>query len=220
METAASELLRSLAALPASERDAALEARLGLREDVPSTSPGEHLIGYHPSGVASIVRALCELAVGAEDTLIDLGSGLGKVLFLARILTGAKARGVELQASLVERARGHAARLALDVDFTHADIRDTALDDGSVFFLYAPCTGPALAAVVERLHAVARQHAIRIAALGVELDRLAPFLVSRGLDSFWLSLYDSVIPGVPARPRRAPSFDEWTARLAFERPPA
>jgi len=220
MAPAASELLSLLAALPASERDAAVEECLGIRDAaVPSTSPGEHLIGHHPSGVASIMRALFEVPVGAADTVIDLGSGLGKVLFLVQMLTGAKARGIELQADLVERARRHNARLGLDVRFTCGDIRSEALDDGNVFFLYAPCTGPALAAVVARLHAVAQHQAIIVMALGVELDRLAPFLAARRIDSFWLSVYDSVVPGVPVQPRRAPLLDERIERIAFERAP-
>ena len=37
--------------------------------------------------------------------LVDLGSGLGKVVMLTRLLTGAAAIGIELQASLVERGR-------------------------------------------------------------------------------------------------------------------
>ena len=56
-------------------------------------------------------------------------------------------------------------------------------------------------------------------ALGVELDRLAPFLAARRIDSFWLSVYDSVVPGVPVQPRRAPLLDERIERIAFERAP-
>jgi hypothetical protein len=66
-----------------------------------------------------------------------------------------------------------------------------------VFFLYVPFTGAVLGRVLERLPDVARRHAIVVCALGVDLA--APWLAQRPLDAFWLSLYDSVVEGVPAR---------------------
>jgi hypothetical protein len=193
---AARDLLETIARVPVVERDAWIERHLGLGE-APSKPPGDDLVGYHASGVAPIVHMLHAVPVVPADVLVDLGSGLGKVVLLARMLTGATVRGVELQASLVERARTTAKRIGIDVRFDHADVRDAALDDGTVFFLYVPFTGAVLGRVLERLHEVARRHAIVVCALGVDLA--APWLAQRPLDAFWLSLYDSVVEGVPAR---------------------
>jgi hypothetical protein len=199
----AASLLAWLASLPPSERDAAVEEHLGLADAAPpSTPPGEDLIGYHASGVAPIVRMLLEVPVVAGDVLVDLGAGLGKVVLLTRLLTGATARGIELQPALVDRAREAAAKLGVDVSFTQGDARHVDLDGGTVFFLYLPFTGPALADVVARLRTVASRRAIVVCALGVELDREAPWLVRRPVDSFWLTIYDSAVPGVLPRPRR------------------
>jgi SAM-dependent methyltransferase len=192
-----------LASIPPAERDAAVEEYLGIAAPAPSSvSPGEHLIGYHPSGVASIVRALIEVPVRVDDVVIDLGAGLGKVVLLAHLLTGATARGIEIQPLLVDRARDAARRLGASARFTHADVRDADVDDGTVFFLYLPFTGPALTRVLQRLHAIAKRRAIVVCSLGLDLDKEASWLVRRSIASFWLALYDSSVPGVA---RRSPS---------------
>jgi SAM-dependent methyltransferase len=194
------DLLAWLASLPPAARDAALEHRLGITEHGAHDSPGEDMIGYHASGVAPIVRALMEAPVRPTDTFIDLGAGLGKAVFLARLLTGATARGVEVQSTLVERARERAAARGIDVTFACTDARHADIHDGTVFFLYTPCTGPAMDAVLDRLRAVAAQRAIVVCALGFDAHRRAPWLVPRPLDAFWLTVYDAALPGVPRRP--------------------
>ena len=189
----AADFLAWLATVPTDARDAAVEERLGIAAGPDEHAPpGENLIGYHPSGVAPILRALAEVPVRRGDALVDLGSGLGKVVLLAAIVTQAQVRGVEIQPALVERARRAAARLELDVRFDLGDARDLALGDGTVFFLYSPFTGPALDAVLERLRAMARERAIVVCALGVDLDRTG-WLARRPLDDFWLAIYDSVV---------------------------
>ncbi len=153
----------------------------------------EHLIGYHASGTEPILQALWEAPVTDQDVFVDLGSGLGKVVLLARKLTGATARGIEIQPELVRRARRIAARLGIDALFEHADVREADLAEGTVFYLYDPFTGPVLAAALERLRDVARRHPIVVCALGVDLERVAPWLERRAQDSFWLAIYDSRI---------------------------
>ena len=227
----AHEWLAWLASLPPGARDTAVEERLGIATGdaaSPATRPpdfesrhrpsggclGEHLVGYHASGVASIVRALVEAPVVASDVLVDLGSGLGKVVLLARLLTGATARGVELQPALALRARAAADRLGIDVRFTDGDAREVDLDDGTVFFLYVPFTGPVLAEVLGRLRAIAKRRAIVVCALGVELHREARWLTPRPSDSFWLTIYDSAEPGTaPRAGARSPLADDEAATV-------
>lgn len=196
------ELLAWLASVAPKERDRAAEEHLHIREHTHSWSPpGEHLVGYHASGVAPIVRAIVEIPVMADDVFVDLGAGMGKVVMLVHLLTGAKARGIELQGALVDHARASAARVGCDVDFAYGDVRDAYLEDGTVFFMYTPVTGPAVDELLRRLMAVASRHAIVVCCLGFDLDRLAPWLVRRNVDAFWLSIYDSVAANVPPRPR-------------------
>lgn len=211
------ELLSWLASLPPAARDAAVEEHLGISGPAPSSPPGEHLIGYHPSGVAPIVHALMQVPVEPDDVVVDLGAGLGKVVFLTRLLTGATARGIELQPALVLRAREAAARSGFDVHFEQADARDADLSDGTVFFLYLPFTGPVLVETLSRLRAIAEDHAIVVCTLGFDLD--ASWLVRRPLDSFWLTIYDSFVPGRPPRPTQARSClsGRCADAIAFER---
>jgi SAM-dependent methyltransferase len=195
------ELLRWLATVPPSERDRVLEERLGIVADSGSAAPpGDELIGYHPSGVAPIVRALAEVPVTEHDVFVDLGAGLGKVVLLAALLTGATARGIEIQPALVGRAREAAARLKLDVRFEVGDARDADLDDGTVFFLYLPFTGGVLSRMLDRLRTVAERRRIVVCALGIDLDR-TDWLARREVDEFWLAIYDSILPGAPSPAR-------------------
>ncbi|MEQ1727061.1 MAG: SpoIID/LytB domain-containing protein, partial [Vicinamibacterales bacterium] len=75
--------------------------------------------------------------------------------FLVHLLTGASARGIEIQPHLVERARATAAAWRLDVAFDCGNVADRELD-GSVVFLYAPCNGELLARVCARIDALAK----------------------------------------------------------------
>ena len=211
-----SDLLAWLAAMPADQRDRAIEERLGIGDSAPSASPGEHLVGYHPSGVAPIVRALLEAAVTPDDVVVDIGCGLGKVVMLAALLTGARARGVELQPHLVARARVAAAALALPVTFSSEDARVANFDDGTVFFLYVPFSGPVLDRVVDRLACVADKRAIVIATLSVDLPPRR-WLTRRDVDSFWLSVYDGRGENVPPRASRVLRSSTDAERIAFER---
>jgi SAM-dependent methyltransferase len=214
------DLLAWLASLPPLRRDAAIEEHLGIARHPSDRPPSEHLIGYHASGVAPIVRTLLEVPVVADDVFVDLGAGLGKVVLIARLLTGASARGIELQPALVHRAREAAVRRAVDVTFIEGDAREVDLDVGTVFFLYLPFTGPVLSEVMRRLRGVASRHAIVVCSLGLDLDGEAPWLSRRPIDSFWLAIYDSVTPDVPPRPKRDGSlaWNRAAEAVAFERP--
>ncbi len=159
------------------------------------------MIGYHASGIASIVRALCEAPVSSDDLVIDLGAGLGRVVRVAEHLT--RTRGIEIQPELAERARA-----ICESPIVTGDARDVDLSDGTVFFLYLPFTGQVMRDVLEKLRAVALHHPIVVCALGAELR--TDFLVPRPTDAFWLTIYDSAEP----RSSRPLTADE--RALAFE----
>lgn len=201
------DLLAQLAALPPGERDAALERQLGIEHSGElSTSPGPELIGYHASGLTPVLTALLEARPDEHDVFVDLGSGLGKVTALARLTTTARVRGIELQERLIARS------VKLEgIEYLHGDLRTAPLDDGTIFFLYNPVTGAVLEQLISRLRAVAEHHAIVVCALGVPL-RPQPWLRPRTLDHFWLQVFDSEVPGVPARRREMT--EESAAKMA------
>lgn len=189
-------LLQRLLSVPFLERDAWLDALLGI-EELPEDEPAlpRESVAYLPAGAEEIVAALHEVPVRAEDELVDLGSGLGRVVILAHLLTGARARGVEIQAPLVQRARAIAEGLSLSgVSFVHADATEVELE-GTVFFLYAPFNGEMMARAVRRLEAVARRRPIVVCAVGVEFPEV-PWLLRRERSSVpALCLYDSRAEG-------------------------
>ena len=191
-------LVELLHAIPMLDRDAWVDATLGMEEppgDEPDLPRGA--VPYLPCGVDEILAMVLEVPLGVEDELVDLGAGLGRVAILAHLLSGACVRGVEIQGSLVRRARALCTSLGLvDVTFAQADAAETALD-GTVFFLYAPFNGPMLIRVLERIEEVARRRAIVVCAVGLEL-REVPWLVPRATSSVALMLYDSCLPGEDA----------------------
>ncbi len=194
------ELLAWLAEHPPDARDAALEQLLGIEK--PAASLGSPLGGdrmpYMPSAIAPVVRAALDVPITASDVFVDLGAGLGKAVMAVHLLTGARARGVELQPALVSEARERAAALGLDgVEFAESDALTADLDDATVVFLYLPFTGAVLEGVVRRLEAVARQRQIAICTLG--LDLRADWMTERPSDEFWLSIYDTRIRGATPR---------------------
>lgn len=186
-------LLDALLAIPAADREAWIDAVLGIPPPPPDRDLPRGAVPYLPAGVDEIIAMVREAPVLATDELVDLGSGLGRVLVLAHLLSGARARGIELQSHLVDRARDACAELRLPaVTFEHANAADVDLD-GSVFFLYAPFNGDMLARVVRRLEAVAQRRRITIATVDLELGDL-PWLVARPSSRTALTLYASAQP--------------------------
>jgi SAM-dependent methyltransferase len=202
------ELLQSIALV---DRDAWVDELLGIEPPPPDVADlPRGAVPYLPCEVDEIVAMVRDAPVGPGDELVDLGAGLGRAVILAHLLSGARARGVEIQAPLVQRANALCAELALDaVSFVHANAAEIALD-GSVFFLYAPCNGELFRRVVSRIEDVARRRAIVVCAVGVELLD-APWLTARSPSRASLTLYDSQVRGVPGRRSAAAGCDSETA---------
>jgi hypothetical protein len=192
-------LLNQLLAVPFVQRDAWVDRMLGITE-LPSDGPDlpTGSVPYLPCGVEEILAMVQELPLRADDELVDIGSGVGRVVILAHLLTGARAHGIEIQAALVRLARQHASGLE-SVSFVHANAADVELD-GSVFFLYSPFGGAPLARLLERLESVAQRRPISICAVGMELRDLK-WLKRRDTSSVSLSIYESVTAGRSATAR-------------------
>ena len=191
-------LLERVLAVPLRDRDAWLDEILRI-EGIPSDIDlPRGAAPYLPSGVDDIVAMVRDVPVRPDDRLVDLGSGLGRVVILAHLLSGVPACGVELQAHLVHSARERCAELALPgVSFVHANAAEV-VPAGSIFFLYAPFSGEMLARVLSRLEGIARDRPIVVCAVALELHG-ASWLTPRKTSSRSLMLYESHIPGVPPR---------------------
>lgn len=181
-----------LFSVPLLDRDAWVDELLGIEEpppDVPDLPRGS--VPYLPCGVDEILTAVLEVPMRGGDALVDLGSGLGRVVILAHLLTGIRASGIEIQEHLVRSARARCEELALaDVSFVHANAVDVELD-GSVFFLYAPFNGEPLRRVLRRLEDLARRRSIVVCAVDLEFAGVT-WLRRRETACRAVTLYDAL----------------------------
>jgi SAM-dependent methyltransferase len=86
-----------------------------------------------------VALAMLEIAsVGADDTLIDLGSGDGRIVILAAKRFGARGLGVEIVPDLVRQSRASAQRAGVEqrVEFREQDLFKTDLSSASVITMY------------------------------------------------------------------------------------
>ncbi|MBK6916273.1 MAG: class I SAM-dependent methyltransferase [Deltaproteobacteria bacterium] len=166
---------------PVELRDGWLDVALDLPALPPDSPLPRGAVPYLPAGVDAILGLVERAPLRRHDTLVDIGAGLGRVVMLAALLTGATATGVELQAPLVAAARHIAASLGdVRVSFVHGDAREI-LPDGSVYVMYAPCNGAMLQAVLARLEAYAHRRAYVLVTIDLPLPPCA-WLRPRGGD--------------------------------------
>ena len=128
-------------------------------------------------------RVVLELArwVGPGDVFVDLGAGLGQVVLLVHLLTGAAGRGLEIEPAFCSYARDCATGLGLSrafdpgevsgempdtVSFIEGDARFAGYNEGTVFFMYTPFTGELLATVFELLRREASSRAFTLVTYG------------------------------------------------------
>jgi hypothetical protein len=125
------------------------------------------MVRYQPTPTRAILSMIDETGLGPDDVFYDLGSGLGHVVLLVGLLTGARARGIEIEPAYCDYARRSAQSLALArVEIVEADARDASLSGGTVYFLYTPFRGALLDEVLEALRREARQRPIRVCTYG------------------------------------------------------
>lgn len=125
------------------------------------------MVALQPTPARTILELIKRSKITQDDVFCDLGSGLGQVPILVNLLTGARAKGIELEPAYCDYARRCARELGLDdVEFVNSDARDADYADGTIFFMYTPFTGKLLQEVLEKLRGEARSRTIRIWAYG------------------------------------------------------
>lgn len=177
------------------ERDHFVEEVLGIAYpplDEPTLATDQMV--YAPSGYDEIVHSFDASALGPADRFLDLGAGLGKVVMLAALLTGAKSSGVERDGVLCELAEAARQELGLgSVQLSRGDAREADSAGADVIFMYLPFSGGVLATVMERLLADARRSAARtrrrFLCTGALDPGRYPELVVAGPPKSWLNVY-------------------------------
>lgn len=139
--------------------------QLDAPEEVRDTGPD--MVFYQPTPARHVFDLIERAAPGADDVLVDLGSGLGHVPLLVGLCTDARAIGVELQPAYVARARACAQAMNLRrVEFIAQDARDADFSRGTLFYLYTPFGGAILRTVLDALRKEAGRRAFRVCSYG------------------------------------------------------
>jgi hypothetical protein len=133
----------------------------------PIEPPDHQMVHYEPVPARVILDLIDHVNLNASDVFYDLGSGLGRVVFLVNLLTGVRCRGVEIRPDLCAASGRVAEQLGLGgVDIVEVDARQADYRDGTVFFMFTPFRGALLQAVLARLHAEARRRPIVVCTYG------------------------------------------------------
>lgn len=118
----------------------------------------EHRTRYQPSNWLVLRRILPPREVGADDVFIDLGSGMGRVVFqAAKAYEFRRVIGVELSEQLHAIAEENLVRnrprlRCRDIHLVASDVLEYEIpEDVTVVYLFNPFTGPVFQDVVDRL---------------------------------------------------------------------
>ncbi|HJW94500.1 MAG TPA: hypothetical protein VJ901_12855 [Thermoanaerobaculia bacterium] len=127
------------------------------------TTSDPEMVPYQQTPSRYVFDLVDRLPITAHDVFVDIGSGLGQIAMLVNLLTGASARGIEVDATLCDYAATTARELGLEnVRFENVDARAASYVEGTVFFLYKPFTGSMQAEVMNKLERESQKRAIRI----------------------------------------------------------
>jgi arsenite methyltransferase len=103
-----------------------------------------HLPGYNPEADYSLGCGIPVELAGIKEgqTVLDLGSGAGNDVFVARSLVGEKGRviGIDMTPEMIERANRNKEKLGFDnVEFILGDIEELSLKENSVDTVISNC---------------------------------------------------------------------------------
>jgi SAM-dependent methyltransferase len=122
---------------------------------------------YQPTPARIVLEMVDTADFRQHDVFYDIGSGLGQVSILVHLLTGIRAKGVEVEPAYCDYARRCAGGLSLtQVQFITVDAREADYSDGTIFFLYTPFEGRMLERVLERIRHVSTKRKIRLYTYG------------------------------------------------------
>ena len=175
-----------------------------------ASTPGDYAVHYEPAPAAVVLDMIDNVSFKKSDVFYDVGSGLGRVCILIRLLTDTGCvKGLEINGDLWNVALQVTDAVGLaDIEYINADARDADLSDGTLFFLFTPFTGHVMDTVIHRLERVAGAHGIIVCSFGGSSARLGeePWLHCIDpdrLDPYKVSIFQSGLEGIEPDSRAA-----------------
>ena len=145
-----------------------LDRALGIGPADPARTDEELLTEAFPSLPTPypICRGFfCHTAPTADDLVVDLGCGSGRLVLYGALLTPARLCGIELDRGRFEVASRAVEQLGLsNATILRGDILEQDWSDGTVFYAFRPLPAETEPVVVDRLHELGRRRAITIGA--------------------------------------------------------
>ena len=124
------------------------------------------MVAYQKTPARIALEMIERAGLVPGELFCDVGCGLGQIPILARLLTGARAVGIEREPAYAGYARACADALGLGgVEFLAVDAREAAYSEVSVLFLFTPFQGGILGEVLERIRSQSRP-GLRVFAYG------------------------------------------------------
>lgn len=112
---------------------------------------------YIPSGWATLKHLTSIRPLRPDDVFLDIGSGKGRVVFLAATHPVKRVIGVELSAALHEIARQNLSRVrkwlaCKDIEFACSDATTFEIpDDVTIVYFFNPFVGPPFMKVIDNI---------------------------------------------------------------------
>lgn len=183
------EFRASMERVPRGDRDAWLDAQLGISDVPDDIALPIGCVPYLPCPIGRLVRVVDLAQIRETDVFVDVGSGIGRAAAAVHLLTGARAIGLEIQPQLVEVSRA----LAPMVTTVQVDAGDAnaEMPHGTVYFLYCPFSGDRLARFLANVRRIGTSSDIRIVCLDMTLpDR--PWLAQEPTGDVDIAIYRTI----------------------------
>jgi precorrin-6B methylase 2 len=110
---------------------------------------------YWPCDYTAVKIMMDHLKLDAEEVFVDLGCGVGRVVFLVATAKLKKVIGIELRKTIADIARDNLHTVKLKntpVEIVHGDAAVADVKEGTVFFMYNPFGPRTLISVLDHIH--------------------------------------------------------------------
>ncbi len=116
---------------------------------------------------SAVIEFIDKLNLTGAETLFDLGSGLGHVVYVFQLLTDIHCVGIEIEREYYSTAMNVVRRMNLSrVRFVNKDVQETEFGDCDIFFMFSPFFGQVLENVLKQIKKLSHRKPITLCSYG------------------------------------------------------